>query len=87
MILYAFFELFVLVSIVYRIAFSNFFDIFSLHVLIVGCSYRILGARFVFKLDEGLKGAAASDEVRTAIAEKISRERIGHEVCFYFFIL
>ncbi|KAL9245483.1 hypothetical protein vseg_019129 [Gypsophila vaccaria] len=38
------------------------------------------GARFSFTLDEGLKEAAASDEVKTAIAEKISRERIGHEV-------
>ncbi|KAK9713731.1 hypothetical protein RND81_06G047600 [Saponaria officinalis] len=38
------------------------------------------GARFSFTLDEGLKEAAASDEVRAAIAEKISRERIGHEV-------
>ncbi|KAL2893572.1 putative CCA tRNA nucleotidyltransferase 2 [Bienertia sinuspersici] len=38
------------------------------------------GARFSFVLDEGLKEAAASDEVRAAIAEKISRERIGHEV-------
>uniref|UniRef100_A0A803L025 Poly A polymerase head domain-containing protein n=1 Tax=Chenopodium quinoa TaxID=63459 RepID=A0A803L025_CHEQI len=38
------------------------------------------GARFCFVLDEGLKEAAASDEVRDAIKEKISRERIGHEV-------
>jgi len=41
----------------------------------------ILGARFSFVLDEALKEAAASDEVRSAIADKISRERIGHEVC------
>ncbi|XP_074269184.1 tRNA nucleotidyltransferase cca2 isoform X2 [Silene latifolia] len=38
------------------------------------------GARFNFTLDEDLKKAAASDEVREAIAKKISRERIGHEV-------
>ncbi|XP_021847913.2 tRNA nucleotidyltransferase cca2 [Spinacia oleracea] len=38
------------------------------------------GGRFCFVLDEGLKEAAASDEVRDAIKEKISRERIGHEV-------
>lgn len=38
------------------------------------------GARFSFVLDEALKEAAASDEVRAAIADKISRERIGHEV-------
>ncbi|KAH9626384.1 hypothetical protein KSS87_009070 [Heliosperma pusillum] len=38
------------------------------------------GARFSFTLDEELKKAAASDEVRDAIAAKISRERIGHEV-------
>lgn len=38
------------------------------------------GARFEFVLDEGLKKAAASDDVRDAIADKISRERIGHEI-------
>ncbi|GAB2287286.1 hypothetical protein Dimus_021666 [Dionaea muscipula] len=38
------------------------------------------GARFEFVLDEALKQAAACDEVRAAIGEKISRERIGHEV-------
>ncbi|MCL7043405.1 hypothetical protein MKW94_030076 [Papaver nudicaule] len=38
------------------------------------------GARFCFILDEELKEAAASDEVRVAIADKISRERIGHEI-------
>ncbi|XP_010679172.2 tRNA nucleotidyltransferase cca2 isoform X1 [Beta vulgaris subsp. vulgaris] len=38
------------------------------------------GARFCFVLDEGLKEAAASHDVRTAIADKISRERIGHEI-------
>ncbi|XP_074269188.1 tRNA nucleotidyltransferase cca2-like isoform X3 [Silene latifolia] len=38
------------------------------------------GARFDFTFDEDLKKAAASDEVRDAIAEKISRERIGLEV-------
>ncbi|KAI3923557.1 hypothetical protein MKW92_044654 [Papaver armeniacum] len=37
------------------------------------------GARFCFELDEELKEAAASDEVRVALADKISRERIGHE--------
>ncbi|KAK9743298.1 hypothetical protein RND81_03G230300 [Saponaria officinalis] len=38
------------------------------------------GARFSFTLDEGLKEAAASDEVKAAIDKKISRERIGREV-------
>ncbi|KAA8546308.1 hypothetical protein F0562_002953 [Nyssa sinensis] len=38
------------------------------------------GARFGFTLDEELKKAAAEDDVKTAIAEKISRERIGHEI-------
>ncbi|KAG9441209.1 hypothetical protein H6P81_017063 [Aristolochia fimbriata] len=38
------------------------------------------GARFGFLLDEELKKAAADDEVKSAIAEKISRERIGHEI-------
>ncbi|KAI3899673.1 hypothetical protein MKW92_022324 [Papaver armeniacum] len=38
------------------------------------------GARFCFELDEELKEAAASDEVRVALADKISRERIGHEI-------
>ncbi|XP_042488705.1 tRNA nucleotidyltransferase cca2 [Macadamia integrifolia] len=38
------------------------------------------GARFGFVLDEKLKEAAASDKVKAAIADKISRERIGHEI-------
>ncbi|KAL1831105.1 hypothetical protein DCAR_0101084 [Daucus carota subsp. sativus] len=38
------------------------------------------GARFEFILDEGLKKAASADDVRAAIADKISRERIGHEI-------
>lgn len=38
------------------------------------------GARFEFMLDEELKEAAACDEVKAAIADKISRERIGHEI-------
>jgi hypothetical protein len=40
----------------------------------------ILGARFDFTLDEDLKGAAACDEVKNALAAKISRERVGTEV-------
>ncbi|OIT30577.1 PREDICTED: putative CCA tRNA nucleotidyltransferase 2 [Nicotiana attenuata] len=38
------------------------------------------GARFGFMLDEELKKAAADEDVRAAIADKISRERIGHEI-------
>ncbi|KAK6116657.1 hypothetical protein DH2020_049591 [Rehmannia glutinosa] len=38
------------------------------------------GARFGFVLDEELKIAAADNDVRAAIADKISRERIGHEI-------
>ncbi|GAB2228985.1 hypothetical protein Droror1_Dr00023119 [Drosera rotundifolia] len=38
------------------------------------------GARFGFTLDEALKEAASCDEVRAAIGDKISRERIGREV-------
>ncbi|KAJ4701094.1 CCA tRNA nucleotidyltransferase [Melia azedarach] len=38
------------------------------------------GARFGFVLDEELKKAAASDEVKAALAAKISRERIGTEI-------
>lgn len=38
------------------------------------------GARFGFTLDEELKKAAADEDVRVAIADKISRERIGHEI-------
>ena len=41
---------------------------------------------FCFVLHEGLKEVVASDEVRAAIAEKISRERIGHEVCVTLFL-
>ncbi|VFR00850.1 unnamed protein product [Cuscuta campestris] len=38
------------------------------------------GARFDFMLDEELKKAASDDDVKAAIADKISRERIGHEI-------
>ena len=44
----------------------------------------LIGARFGFILDEDLKLAACCDDVRAAIAVKISRERIGHEVCSFF---
>ncbi|PON45475.1 Poly A polymerase, head domain containing protein [Parasponia andersonii] len=38
------------------------------------------GARFEFILDEELKEAASCDDVKAALAAKISRERIGTEV-------
>lgn len=38
------------------------------------------GARFEFTLDEDLKVAAACDDVKDALAAKISRERIGTEI-------
>ncbi|XP_039003191.1 tRNA nucleotidyltransferase cca2-like isoform X2 [Hibiscus syriacus] len=38
------------------------------------------GARFDFTLDEELKKAAACDDVKAALAAKISRERIGTEI-------
>ncbi|XP_031266869.1 tRNA nucleotidyltransferase cca2 isoform X1 [Pistacia vera] len=38
------------------------------------------GARFGFILDEELKKAAACDEVKAALAAKISKERIGTEI-------
>ncbi|KAL5538639.1 hypothetical protein UlMin_042644 [Ulmus minor] len=38
------------------------------------------GARFGFTLDEELKEAASSDDVKSALADKISRERIGTEI-------
>ncbi|KAL3643204.1 hypothetical protein CASFOL_014019 [Castilleja foliolosa] len=38
------------------------------------------GARFGFVLDEELKIAAADNDVRDALADKISKERIGHEI-------
>ncbi|XP_030960076.1 tRNA nucleotidyltransferase cca2-like [Quercus lobata] len=38
------------------------------------------GARFGFLLDEELKKAASCDEVKDALAAKISRERIGVEI-------
>ncbi|XP_026415941.1 CCA tRNA nucleotidyltransferase, mitochondrial-like [Papaver somniferum] len=37
-------------------------------------------ARFGFELDERLKEAAASDQVRDAMKKKISRDRIGNEI-------
>nr|XP_023876987.1 CCA tRNA nucleotidyltransferase, mitochondrial-like [Quercus suber] len=39
-----------------------------------------LGAKFGFLLDEELKEAASCDEVKDALAAKISRERIGVEI-------
>lgn len=50
----------------------------------------ISGARFGFLLDEELKKAAADDDVIAAIADKISRERVGHEVylnCIFYCLL
>ncbi|KAH9296288.1 hypothetical protein KI387_039876, partial [Taxus chinensis] len=38
------------------------------------------GARFGFKLDDEIKKAAADEEVKAALASKVSRERIGHEI-------
>ncbi|KAG0579762.1 hypothetical protein KC19_4G121500 [Ceratodon purpureus] len=38
------------------------------------------GARFGFVLDDELRKAASCDEVKAALGEKVSRERIGHEV-------
>lgn len=43
----------------------------------------LIGARFGFILDEELKLAASCGDVRAALADKISRERIGHEVCSF----
>ena len=39
-----------------------------------------LGARFGFELEDEVKEAASCDEVKTALGNKVSRERIGHEV-------
>ncbi|XP_057490645.1 tRNA nucleotidyltransferase cca2 isoform X3 [Actinidia eriantha] len=38
------------------------------------------GARFGFTLVDDLKKAAFDDDVKAAIADKISRERVGHEI-------
>jgi len=48
----------------------------------------LLAARFDFTLDDDLKGAAASDDVKKALAKKIKRERIGTEVhsSYSFFV-
>ncbi|XP_058228084.1 uncharacterized protein LOC131336312 [Rhododendron vialii] len=43
-------------------------------------SFFRFGARLGFVLDEELKRAASDAEVQAAIADKVSRERIGHEV-------
>lgn len=40
----------------------------------------ISAARFEFTIDKELKKAAAWEEVKAALAKKISRERIGYEV-------
>jgi hypothetical protein len=39
-----------------------------------------LGARFGFELEDEVKEAASCDEVKIALGNKVSRERIGHEV-------
>lgn len=38
------------------------------------------GARFGFELDDEVKEAASCHEVKAALGEKVSRERIGHEI-------
>uniref|UniRef100_A0A2P2KV25 tRNA-nucleotidyltransferase family protein n=1 Tax=Rhizophora mucronata TaxID=61149 RepID=A0A2P2KV25_RHIMU len=38
------------------------------------------GARFGFTLDEELKEAAACDDVKNALAAKVSKERVGTEI-------
>lgn len=56
------------------------FDIqYFVHISLSSSGY--LGARFEFILDEELKAAAACDDVKSALAAKISKERIGTEVC------
>lgn len=70
---------------------SNLFGIFytnqnwfSCHLCLI---LVILGARFEFILDEELKVAAACMDVKTALAAKISKERIGTEVCLKILLL
>lgn len=58
-----------------------------LYVLEIIVILILSGARFGFLLDEELKVAAADEDVKTAIADKISRERIGHEVCFHMHLI
>ncbi|KAF9610722.1 hypothetical protein IFM89_024572 [Coptis chinensis] len=57
----------------FQCAFPGKLSLLTLHL-------TLLGARFGFVLDKELKEAASSDEVKAAIADKISRERIGHEI-------
>eukprot|EP00249_Psilotum_nudum_P021937 c28308_g1_i1 orf=785-2548(-) len=38
------------------------------------------GARFEYALEDDLKKAASDDDVKHALASKVSRERIGHEI-------
>lgn len=38
-------------------------------------------------LDEELKEAASDEEVRSALGNKISKERIGHEVIFVVVVI
>ncbi|KAG6545332.1 hypothetical protein Mapa_013181 [Marchantia paleacea] len=48
------------------------------------CRSIRFGARFQFELDEELKKSAASEAVRNALNNKVSRERVGHEVELMF---
>ncbi|CAL5333529.1 unnamed protein product [Camellia sinensis] len=54
---------------------SERFEVKSWYLVLYGTC-----ARFGFTLDDELKKAASDDDVKAAISDKISRERIGHEI-------
>lgn len=85
MIHYEFFEQLDLVysNLVYLVNILSYAFFWSLNLFscyIEDTFSLFLGARFEFTLDEDLKVAAACDDVKDALAAKISRERIGTEV-------
>ena len=52
-------------------------NLLYIHLILV-----ILGARFGFVFEEELIKAAACDDVKNALAAKVSKERVGTEVIF-----
>lgn len=71
---------FILVSLVNILSYAFFWSLNLFSCYIEDTFSLFLGARFEFTLDEDLKVAAACDDVKDALAAKISRERIGTEV-------
>ena len=84
MIRFESFEPYVSVCVISYMNLASDFMMFTLFMIfpLLYSPVIISGARFEFTLDEELKVAASCEEVKAALAAKISRERIGVEVSF-----